>query len=63
MSGIAYRLGYLTGRLRAYENEEDLKKLVTKDGLISIKPKPIDEEQAKKNAYRIKGKNGEDIIL
>jgi hypothetical protein len=26
--GIFYRLGYLTGRLRAYEGEEDLKKLV-----------------------------------
>lgn len=29
--GISYRLGYLNGRIRAYENEEDLKKLVTKD--------------------------------
>lgn len=27
--GISYRLGYLNGRLRAYEREEDLKKLVT----------------------------------
>jgi hypothetical protein len=26
--GIFYRLGYLTGRLRAYEDEEELKKLV-----------------------------------
>ena len=26
--GVSYRLGYLTGRLRAYEDEEDLKKLV-----------------------------------
>lgn len=26
--GISYRLGYLSGRLRAYENEEDIKKLV-----------------------------------
>lgn len=26
--GIHYRLGYLSGRLRAYESEEDLKKLV-----------------------------------
>lgn len=61
--GITYRLGYLSGRLRAYEDEEDLKKLITKSGKISIKPKPVDEEEAKKNAYRIKGKNGEDIIL
>lgn len=28
--GIHYRLGYLTGRLRVYENEEDLLKLVEK---------------------------------
>lgn len=61
--GISYRLGYLTGRLRAYEQEDELKKLVTKDGKIKIKPKKFDEEEAKKNAYRIKGKNGEDIIL
>lgn len=26
--GVGYRLGYLTGRLRAYESEEELKKLV-----------------------------------
>lgn len=30
-SGIDYRLGYLTGRLRAYEREEDLLALVRKD--------------------------------
>lgn len=29
--GIHYRLGYLSGRLRAYEQEEDLKNLVMKD--------------------------------
>lgn len=29
--GISYRLGILTGRLRAYEREEDLIKLVTKE--------------------------------
>ena len=28
--GISYRLGYLSGRLRAYEREEDLMNLVTK---------------------------------
>jgi len=28
--GIHYRLGYLNGRLRAYEREEDLKQLVQK---------------------------------
>lgn len=30
--GIHYRLGYLSGRLRAYEQEEDLKKLVMRNG-------------------------------
>lgn len=33
--GIHYRLGYLNGRLRVYENEEDLLKLVEK----TLKPK------------------------
>ncbi|MBP9852838.1 MAG: hypothetical protein QG640_616 [Patescibacteria group bacterium] len=59
--GISYRLGYLTGRLRAYEDEEELKKLVLKNG-IKTKPSMLSEE-VKKNAYRIKGKNGEEIIL
>ncbi len=29
--GVSYRLGYLTGRVRAYENEEDLVRLIEKD--------------------------------
>jgi hypothetical protein len=36
--GVNYRLGYLSGRLRAYETEEDLKKLVelrVKDGTLT----------------------------
>ncbi len=41
--GVSYRLGYLSGRLRAYESEEDLKKLVEqrmKKGYVpKIKPK------------------------
>lgn len=61
--GISYRLGYLTGRLRAYEQEDELKKLVAKDGKIKIKPKKLDKEETNRNAYRLKGKNGEDIIL
>jgi len=28
--GVSYRLGYLTGRLKAYEGEEELKKLIDK---------------------------------
>lgn len=60
--GISYRLGYLAGKLRAYEEEDELKKLVIKNG-IKIKPKKISEAEIKKNAYRIKGKDSEDIIL
>ncbi len=36
--GVSYRLGYLNGRLRAYESEEDMKKLVEqrlKDGTLN----------------------------
>ena len=29
--GVLYRLGYLNGRVRAYEREDDLKQLVIKD--------------------------------
>lgn len=60
--GISYRLGYLTGRLRAYEDEEGLRKLVIKSG-IKIKPNRINKEDPRKNSRRIEGKNGEDIVL
>ncbi len=46
--GIHYRLGYLNGRLRAYEREEDLKNLVEKDikagKLVPKAPKPADKD-------------------
>lgn len=48
--GIHYRLGYLSGRLRAYEQEEDLKKLVTKSKNLKAKQKTGDatnEENAR----------------
>lgn len=35
--GISYRLGYLTGRLHAYEQEEDLKKLVMQEQKLKSK--------------------------
>ena len=50
--GISYRLGYLTGELRAYEDEGDLKKLVIKSG---IKPKKLHKEGSRGNSYYIKG--------
>ena len=34
--GVSYRLGYLNGRLRAYEREEDLKALVTKKKKVTV---------------------------
>jgi hypothetical protein len=37
--GISYRLGYLTGRLHAYEQEEDLKKLVMQERKLKSKSK------------------------
>lgn len=44
-AGISYRLGYLTGNLRAHESEDDLKKLVEqrmKQGYIpSTRPKKV----------------------
>jgi len=58
--GIHYRLGYLNGRLRAYEREEDLRTLVIRSK--NLKRKSIDKAEAK-NAYHIKGKDGQDIIL
>lgn len=37
--GISYWLGYLNGRLRAYEREEDLKELVMKTRKLKAKQK------------------------
>ncbi len=41
--GVSYRLGFLSGRLRAYENEDDLKKLIEqriKNGTYQLPEKP-----------------------
>lgn len=58
--GISYRLGYLNGRLHAYEREEDLKKLVTKD--IKLQPKRK-ADKLDDNDGKMRGKNDEKIIL
>lgn len=55
-SGVSYRLGYLTGSLRAYESEEELKKLVEqhmKKGYIpKIEPKkPVESEPKPKDEF------------
>lgn len=59
-NGISYRLGYLNGRLKAYENEEEIKNLVMKTK--KLKSKSVNED-VKKNAWTIKDKDGRDIIL
>lgn len=58
--GISYRLGYLNGRVRAYEREEDLKTLVAKD--LKVKPKKSEESDGT-DRYTVRGKDGETIIL
>jgi predicted RNA-binding Zn-ribbon protein involved in translation (DUF1610 family) len=58
--GIHYRLGYLNGRIRAYEREEDLKKLVTKD--MKLQPKR-QANKPDKNDGTLEGLSGEKIIL
>lgn len=60
--GIAYRLGYLNGRLHAYEREEDLKKLVEK----SIKNKGVKHRELKADkaaGQYLLDKDGRKIIL
>lgn len=59
--GIHYRLGYLNGRIRAYEQEEDLKQLVIKTK--KLKTKKLSKAEIEKNKWTIKGKDGEDILL
>jgi len=39
--GVYHRLGYLSGRLRAYESEEDLRKLVEKQVKAGSRKKPV----------------------
>lgn len=50
-SGVSYRLGYLSGHLRAYESEEDIKKLVEqriKNGYVpKYEPKETVAEDTK----------------
>ncbi len=48
--GISYRLGYLNGRVRAYEGEEALKELVIKSG--NLKPKQTISDATKKGLDR-----------
>lgn len=60
--GVSYRLGYLSGKLRAYEREEDLKSLVMKD-LKSRSRKRKTKNSEHPNAIKIKGNDGKDILF
>lgn len=60
--GISYRLGYLNGRLRAYEREEDLKKLVERD-IKTGKLKKQDTAKSDSGPRKLKAPDGTDIIL
>lgn len=59
-SGISYRLGYLTGRLRAYEREEDIRQLVVKSRKLSEK-KP--KSRKKDNEWSMTDGDGRKIIF
>lgn len=60
--GISYRLRYLNGRVKAYESEEDLKKLAMKNK--NLKPKQTSSDATDKNGNRVlKTSDGKDIIL
>ena len=61
-NGISYRLGYLNGRLRAYEREEDLKKLVERD-IKAGKMKKPDTPKSDSGPRKLKAPDGTDIIL
>lgn len=58
--GVSYRLGYLNGRIRAYERKEDLKQLVMKDRKLKPKREAVKSEDSD---GILRGKNGEKIII
>lgn len=59
-SGISYRLGYLTGRLRAYEGEEDIRQLVIKTRKLSEKKST---SRKKDNEWTMTDRHGRKIIF
>jgi hypothetical protein len=60
--GISYRLGYLNGRVRAYEAEEDLKNLVMKSK--KLMPNQTSSKVTDKgNERTLKTPDGTEIIL
>lgn len=59
-SGISYRLGYLTGRLRAFEREEDMRQLVIKSRKLSEKKSTPRKED---NQWNMTDSEGRKIIF
>jgi predicted RNA-binding Zn-ribbon protein involved in translation (DUF1610 family) len=59
--GIHYRLGYLSGRLRAYEREEDMKDLVERTKQTQKRQKPNKAAAALSKSF--KTPDGKEIIL
>lgn len=60
--GISYRLGYLNGRVKAYEGEEAMKELVIKSG--KLKPKQTRSKSTEKgNGRTLKAPDGTEITL
>jgi len=61
-NGISYRLGYLNGRVKAYEGEEALKDLVIKSG--KLKPKQTSSPATNEKGDRtLKTPDGREVIL
>lgn len=62
--GISYRLGYLNGRLRAYEKEDDLKNLVMRSTKLKLKSKHRNNDATPETASKsLKTPDGREIIL
>jgi hypothetical protein len=59
--GIHYRLGYLSGRLRAYEREEDLKALVMKNKKLKRRQKGNETDNDPANVIR-DGQGGKIVL-
>lgn len=60
--GISYRLGYLNGRVKAYEGEEAMKELVIKSG--KLKPNQTSSSTTNKKGVRtLKTPDGREVIL
>ena len=61
-NGISYRLGYLNGRVKAYEGEEAMKELVIKNGNLKKKQtsSPVVDQSSEKI---LKTPDGKEVIL